>query len=226
MAEITDRARLVTSIDGPGVTATVARSEVLEALTAWDEPPELILDVVQGDDGGEVETLRFAWDPDELQQLLRSSPGDEVTFLIEQAALERAAAANADVQLHGFRERAVVLTVAAVTAAAAAPSATAGGSASPRAAHAAPPRGVKHAAEGTGFIPTPGIGRTPPPRGPSYPAEGTGFVPTPGSAGGSASTVFDSGGAVIGGLGGAALLIAAARFVGRGKRRPATLKPA
>jgi hypothetical protein len=226
MAETTDRARLVTSIDGPGVTATVARSEVLEALTAWDEPPELILDVFQGDDGGEVETLRFAWDPDELQQLLRSSPGDEVTFLIEQAALERAVAANADVQLHGFREKAVVLTVAAVTAAAAGPAATAGGSAGPTGAHAAPPRGVLHPAEGTGFIPTPGVARTPPPQGPSYPAEGTGFVPTP-SAGGSASAVFETGAALGGGLaGGAALLIAAARFAGRGKRRPATLRPA
>ncbi len=100
------------------ISATISRAEVEEALGST-EPPELFLELVRpGDDRYEVSV---AWDRADLERLLTQSDGDAIRLMFQQAELERAID---DVEAHGLRDRALVLTVAAATAAAAATSAS------------------------------------------------------------------------------------------------------
>ena len=99
------------------ITATVTRAEVEEAL-ASPEPPELFLELLRN--GDEQLELSVAWTRDDLEQLLGDADGSEITLMFERDRLERAI--NEDVEAHGLRERALVLTVAAATAATAASS--------------------------------------------------------------------------------------------------------
>ena len=223
MNAVSDKARLVSTLDGPGLTATVARSEILDILRSNDDP-ELVLEVIPRDDPeAEPEVLRFAWDADELTALLGGAEGDTVTLMFDESAIEQALA-RGEVEGHGVREKAVVLAVVAATAGTAAAPAL-GGSA--RAHATPPPRGPIHPAEGTGFIPTPGTERTPPPRGPQHPSEGTGFIPTPSDA----MSATDSGsgmgtletGAIAAGT---ALLITSLGFAARGRHQQPTVRPA
>src|SRR5918997_4277764 len=98
------------------VTATIPRAEVEDAVRA-EEPPELVLEVQrQGEDDGAT-AVSIEWKREDLERLLRNTTGDKVTLVFRRDQLEEAVSA-ADVEAHGLRERALVLTVFAATAAA------------------------------------------------------------------------------------------------------------
>src|SRR5687767_13512837 len=99
------------------LTTTVSRTEVEEALSS-PEPPELFLELLRN--GDERFEVSVAWERDDLERLLGEADGSEITLMFERDRLERAV--DEDVDAHGLRERALVLTVAAASAAAAATS--------------------------------------------------------------------------------------------------------
>jgi hypothetical protein len=115
MDEVRDRARLVdaSTFDGRGVTATVPRADIEGVLASVDGPPELVLDIERRE-GADVEahTLRIEWDPKELEEVLRTASGDQVTLVLDREQLERAM--QEDVEAHGLREKAALFAVAAV----------------------------------------------------------------------------------------------------------------
>lgn len=95
------------------VLATLPRAEFEEVLRSGD-PADLLLDV-QGDDG-EQRTVSVAWEHVDLERLLGGTDGSEITLAFERDELERAWS-EPDVEAHGLRERALVLTVVAAAAA-------------------------------------------------------------------------------------------------------------
>jgi hypothetical protein len=118
MDEVRDRARLVdtSAFDGRGVTATVPRADIEGVLASADGPPELVLDIERrGGEEVEAHTFRLEWDPKELEQLLQTTSGDNVTLVLDREELERAL--DEDVEAHGLRETAAVFAVAATAAA-------------------------------------------------------------------------------------------------------------
>jgi uncharacterized cupin superfamily protein len=116
MQDVRDRARLVEASEiGAGeIQATVPRAEIQEVLSSKDGEPELVIDVTRGGEA-EAHTLRLAWDPGDLEELLRKADGDNVTLTFNRSELEQAL--EDDVAAHGLREAAVVLAIAASTAA-------------------------------------------------------------------------------------------------------------
>src|SRR5712691_9931083 len=112
MNDVLDKARLVSMLDGRGVTATVARSEIEKVLRSGDESLELVIDVTKRD-GADVEAhaLRFVWEANELGELLRRVEDDAITLVFDETELEQALD-QSDVEAHGIREKALVLTVA------------------------------------------------------------------------------------------------------------------
>jgi hypothetical protein len=120
MAEATSRAKLVDAsrdFDGSGIGTTIPRSEVEDALRS-KKSPELFVDVARRDESGaEVETHRLmvAWDKEDLEQILRTTEGEAIELRFDRKELEEAV--EDDVEGHGIRERALVLTVAATAAA-------------------------------------------------------------------------------------------------------------
>jgi hypothetical protein len=121
MDEVRDRARLVdaSAFDGRGVTATVPRADIEGVLASADGPPELVLDIERrGGEEVEAHTFRLEWDPKELEQLLQTTSGDNVTLVLDREELERAL--DEDVEAHGLRETAAIFAVAATAVASAA----------------------------------------------------------------------------------------------------------
>jgi len=121
MTALTAKAALVDPAaleDGDSVIATsVPRSEIEEALEAGTTS-ELFLDVARERDGereGE-QRITVSWEPAELEKLLGSTTGDEVTFAFKADELNRMFD-EPDVEAQGLRERMAILTVAATTAA-------------------------------------------------------------------------------------------------------------
>jgi hypothetical protein len=120
MAEATSRAKLVDpsrEFNGSGIGTTIPRSEI-EAVLRAETRPELFLDVARRDESGtDVEThrLRVEWDKEDLEQMLRTTEGEEIELRFDRKELEDAL--EEDVEGHGIRERALVLTVAATAAA-------------------------------------------------------------------------------------------------------------
>ena len=108
------------------LTVTLPRFEVESAL-AEDEAPELVLDVLrasgEGPDG-ERQSISVGWDPADIRKLLQETPGDAITFAFDRDELERLI--EADTELHGMREKALVLSVAVIAAAGGASVAAAG----------------------------------------------------------------------------------------------------
>jgi hypothetical protein len=107
------------------LSVTLPRSEV-EAALAEAEPPELVLDVLRATgEEREVEKRKISveWESADIEQLLRQTPGDAITFSFERDELERIMAE--DVELHGLRDKALVLSVVAGVAAGGATSAMA-----------------------------------------------------------------------------------------------------
>jgi hypothetical protein len=120
MEDLTTRAQLVdaSEVDAQGVTATVPRSEIEDALASGEGPDDLILDVARFGDGEETESRRLAveWERGDLERLLRQTDGDRILFAFDRRSLELAFD-EPDVDAHGLREKALVLTVAVATAA-------------------------------------------------------------------------------------------------------------
>jgi hypothetical protein len=102
-------------VEANGVTTTLPRAEVEEVLRTEDGPVELFLDLLRPADD-EARTVRIAWDHADLERILEASSGDTVTLAFDRRELETAFE-EADVEGHGLRERALVLTVAVATAA-------------------------------------------------------------------------------------------------------------
>lgn len=131
-------------VEARGLVATVPRDEVEKALRADAGPVDLLLDVerVAADgDGRETQRIALAWEPQDLERLLTTTSGDEVTLTFDEDEVRRLL--DEDVEAHGMREKLAVLSVVAGIAAAGAGSAAAaiapdGGSAAgaPAAAHA------------------------------------------------------------------------------------------
>src|SRR3954454_15210012 len=139
------RAQLVDSTGGGAtVLTTLPRSEVEEALRIEGNPPDLVIDVTRYAGEGETQTsstgtVSISWAREDLEEILRRSEGDVVTFGFDGEALLRTF--DEDVEAHGLREVAALLavTVAAGSAAGVAmaqPSEGTGATATPTAAQA------------------------------------------------------------------------------------------
>jgi hypothetical protein len=101
-----------------GLTATLRRSDIEEALTG-DGPAELRLDVRRGQ-GSDVEAhaLTVEWSRADLDRLLReAAEAEDVTIAFDGDEMAAAIDAEIDVEAHGLREKALILTVVAVSAA-------------------------------------------------------------------------------------------------------------
>ena len=106
----------------PGVTATIPRDEIEEAL-ASDQPLDLILDVTRPKDGGvETTDVTVTWQRSDLESLLAGINADAITLSFDRVGLERAID-EPDFEGQGIRE-VMLLTVAAAAAAAAMAGAT------------------------------------------------------------------------------------------------------
>jgi hypothetical protein len=120
MEEASGRATLVGSADEEhALTTTLPRSDVEEALRSEDGQVELFLDLArltEDDQPSEVRRVNIAWEHDDLDQLLKTTSGDAITLAFDRRELEQAFE-EADVEPHGLREKALVLTVAVATAA-------------------------------------------------------------------------------------------------------------
>jgi hypothetical protein len=121
LTALTAKAALVdpaTFEDGNDVIVTsIPRSEIEEALKA-DAASELYLDVARDRDGQREAEQRItvSWETEDLERLLQSTPGDEVTFAFKPDELARMFE-EPDVEAQGLREKMAVLTIAATTAA-------------------------------------------------------------------------------------------------------------
>ena len=122
MDERSGTVRLVESreeSEGRSLVATVSRAEVEKALRAEEGPVDLLLDVerVAADgDGREHERVALAWEPQDLERLLATGTGDEISLTFDEEELRRWL--DADVEAHGMREKLAALTVVAGMAAA------------------------------------------------------------------------------------------------------------
>ena len=100
-----------------GLTVTVRRDEVEAALTS-DPPSELVLDILRkvgGEDEHERRTVNVAWKRTDLESVLDDADAEAITFSFDAAELKRLLA-EPDVEGHGLREAAVVLSIAAAAA--------------------------------------------------------------------------------------------------------------
>ena len=112
MQEMNAQAAMVPTADLRGGLATIIpRAEVEEALRS-DEPPELILDITRGE---ETRSVAVAWKREDLARLLNEATSDQIELTFDRATIEEAM--DADVEAHGFREKALVLAVAFAAAA-------------------------------------------------------------------------------------------------------------
>jgi len=128
MDERSGTIRLVESAqdsEARGLAATVLRTDVEQAMRS-EGSVDLLLDVerVTSDgDGREMQRIALGWEPQDLEQLLKTTDGDEISLTFDKGELERLL--DEDVEAHGMRETLAVLTVAAGMAAAGAGSALA-----------------------------------------------------------------------------------------------------
>jgi hypothetical protein len=99
------------------VTTTVSRHDI-EAALSMDPPAELVLEVLRPSEGAsdaDKHIVYVAWKRTDLESLLGFPASDAITFSFDPEELERALD-EADVEGHGLREAAAVLTVAAAAA--------------------------------------------------------------------------------------------------------------
>ena len=120
--EAHSKARLVESPPSAerGVTATVARSEIEETLKLAEGPALLVLDIArrggESDSDVEAHTLEVELEKPDLEQILRTAEGDAIELRFDGDELEQALE-DGDVDAHGLRQKALILSVAAATAA-------------------------------------------------------------------------------------------------------------
>src|SRR5690242_16860139 len=100
-----------------GVVTTLSRSAIEEAARGGDGPVELVLDIARSD-GRDVlaHSLTVGIDPAELERLLAEDRRDEIAIAFDRDEMEAALQADADVEAHGLREKALILTIVAVSA--------------------------------------------------------------------------------------------------------------
>jgi hypothetical protein len=120
MDEVTARATLVpfAAQEGGALAATVDRSQIESALGAEDAELELLLDVTRtrpGTDESETRQVAISWDRDDLEAVLGTSTRDSVTFAVDGKSLAYAFD-QGDVEAHGLRNKAAVITIALATA--------------------------------------------------------------------------------------------------------------
>jgi hypothetical protein len=99
------------------VTTTVSRHDIESALS-MDPPAELVLEVLRPSEeasDADKHIVYVAWKRTDLESLLDFLPSDAITLSFDPEELERALDA-ADVEGHGLREAAAVLTIAAAAA--------------------------------------------------------------------------------------------------------------
>lgn len=109
-----------------GLVATLPRDEVEQALRADTGPVDLLLDVerVAADgEGREIQRIALAWEQQDLERLLTTTSGDQVSLTFDEDEVRRLL--EEDVEAHGMREKLAVLSVVAGMAAAGAGSAAA-----------------------------------------------------------------------------------------------------
>jgi hypothetical protein len=133
MDDTRTRAQLVASDHAGTVGTVVTRAEVADAAAGTEFPATLLLDLdrVEEAEGSEVTahaTLAVDWDRETLERVLASTGDEEIGLWFDERELAQAFD-DAEVEGHGFREKAAVIAVA-VTAA--------GASASPALARLAP----------------------------------------------------------------------------------------
>ena len=105
-------------VSSRGVTATLRRADIEEAARSGAGPAELVLDVRRRQ-GADVEAHSIAveWSAADLEQLLGEGEDEEVTIAFDRDEMASMIDSEAEVEAHGLREKALVLTVVAVTAA-------------------------------------------------------------------------------------------------------------
>jgi hypothetical protein len=109
--------------EGRGVTAVLDRGAIEETLRSG-EGDELLLDVARRSNGDvEAHIVRVDLGREDLERILEQAEGDRVALEFDQGELEDVL--GADVEAHGLRDKALVLTVAAATAVGAAGGASA-----------------------------------------------------------------------------------------------------
>jgi hypothetical protein len=108
-----------------GLTTSLPRSEIEQALAVEDAPLELVLDLTRFADGEPTETRKVAvaWERTDLERVLQEAQGDRVDFTFDRDTLWQAM--EADVEAHGFREKAITFAVAVTAASGAAANAAA-----------------------------------------------------------------------------------------------------
>ena len=121
MGETSTTAMLVGTRDmfaaqSTAVTATVSRDEI-EAALSTDPPAELVLEVLRAgeSEGSKKHVVNVAWKRADLESLLGARDSDAIQFSFDPLELERAID-QPDVEGHGLREAAVVLSIAAAAA--------------------------------------------------------------------------------------------------------------
>jgi hypothetical protein len=113
MQEVSTTATLVepAAFEG-GIRTVLSRREIEEALEADADSFALWFDVASGDDAARL-TLELT--PQDAEELLRGSSGDEVTVALGGAGLT-SMFEDPDVEAHGLREAAVLIGIVAVGA--------------------------------------------------------------------------------------------------------------
>src|SRR2546423_4142006 len=110
---------LLVGFDRAGAVGTVVtRTEIAEAAAGTEFPATLLLDldrveVADGTDDAAHARVAVDWDQETLEQLLASTEDQEIELWFDQREL---ALAFDDVEGHGLRERAAVLTLAVAAA--------------------------------------------------------------------------------------------------------------
>lgn len=103
--------------DSNAVTTTVPRDEIEAALTS-EPPADLILEVLRtspGSEDAERRTVNVGWTRTDLESVLANRDADAITFSFDAKELQRALD-DPEVEGHGLREAAVVLSIAAAAA--------------------------------------------------------------------------------------------------------------
>jgi hypothetical protein len=220
MDDLRTRAQLVASDHAGAIGTVVTRAEVADAAAGTEFPATLLLDLdrIETAEDGEVTAharLAVDWDRETLERVLASTGDDEIGLWFDERELAKAFD-DADVEGHGFRQRAAVIAVAVTAAGVSAAPALAsqvpgnegGGGGTPAAAPVAQPAGAER-----GLLLDEQVA----------PAQSDGTTSSPAVASSDGSTL--SSGEIAGAVAGGALLIAAAGF-GAARRRTPPAQPA
>ena len=99
------------------LTATLSRDEIEGAL-ASEPPNDLVLEILRSIEGQkelERRTVNVAWDRTDLESVLSDADAEAITFSFDPEELQRILS-QPEVEGHGLREAAVVLSIAAAAA--------------------------------------------------------------------------------------------------------------